>query len=202
VREAGSQCRVVGGIRSSDFGQLFLELAGSLPFVDAVVAGDAMVRAGLITLEGLVGFCRRARGKHSRTARRTVAYVREGVDSPMETRLRLLLVLAGLPEPKVNHLLVDAFGVVRRRLDLAYPELKLIVEFDGRHHIERVSQWDADIDRREALDEEGWRTLIVTSAGVYKNPQATVEKVRRALIARGASVGPIRSRYRVHFPGR
>ena len=51
-------------------------------------------------------------------------------------------------------------------------------------------------------DDDGWRTLVVTSSGVYANPRATVEKVRRALIARGAHVGPIRDRYRVHFPGR
>ena len=44
-----------------------------------------------------------------------------GVDSPMETRLRMLLVLAGLPEPRVNYLLRDEHGIVVRRFDLYYP---------------------------------------------------------------------------------
>ena len=48
VREAGSVCRVLGDIRVSEPAQLFVELASSLSFVDAVVAGDAMVRLGLI----------------------------------------------------------------------------------------------------------------------------------------------------------
>ena len=120
----------------------------------------------------------------------------------METRLRLLLVLAGLPEPKVNHLIRDEWGAVLRRLDLAYPTLKLIIEFDGRHHIEREQQWEADIERRESLDSEGWRTLVVTSAGIYRDPTATVEKVRRALQLLGVRVGPLRQGYRSHFPGR
>ena len=202
LREAGSICRVVGDIRVSDPAQLFVELASSLPFVEAVVAGDAMVRLGLITLRELRAYCVKLRGKHSRTARRLVRYVREGVDSPMETRLRLLLVLAGLPEPEVNHLIRDEWGAVLRRLDLAYPALKLIIEFDGRQHIEREHQWEADIDRRESLDECGWRTLVVTSAGIYRDPTATVEKVRRALQSRGVRVAPLREGYRSHFPGR
>lgn len=202
VREAGSHCQVFGGIRVSHPAQLFVELAGSLPFVDAVVAGDAMVRLGLITLPALRAHCAKARGKHSRTARRLVRYVREGVDSPMETRLRLLLVLAGLPEPEVNHVIRDEWGSILRRFDLAYPTLKLIIEFDGRHHVRRAEQWEADIARRETLESDGWRTLIVTSAGIYRDPTATVEKVRRALQLRGVRVGPIRDGYRVHFPGR
>ena len=120
----------------------------------------------------------------------------------METRLRLLLVLAGLPEPEVNHVIRDEWGSILRRFDLAYPTLKLIIEFDGRHHVRRAEQWEADIARREALESDGWRTLIVTSAGIYRDPTATVEKVRRALQLRGVRVGPIRDGYRVHFPGR
>ena len=41
-------------------------------------------------------------GRGCRLARRAASLAREGVDSPQETRLRLLLVLAGLPEPRVN----------------------------------------------------------------------------------------------------
>ncbi len=200
VREAGSVCRVLGDIRVSEPAQLFVELASSLSFVDAVVAGDAMVRLGLITLAELRAYCAKLRGKHSRTARRLVRYVREGVDSPMETRLRLLLVLAGLPEPEVNHLIRDEWGAVLRRLDLAYPALKLIIEFDGRHHIEREQQWEADIERRESLDSDGWRTLVVTSAGIYRDPTATVEKVRRALQSRGVRVGSAQAGLPVTLP--
>ena len=61
---------------------------------------------------------------------------------------------------------------------------------------------EADIERRESLDSDGWRTLVVTSAGIYRHPTATVEKVRRALQSRGVRVGQLRQGYRSHFPGR
>ncbi len=50
----------------------------------------------------------------------TAALVRHGVDSPMESRLRLLIVLAGLPEPEVGRTVYDADGgwLIRRRENL------------------------------------------------------------------------------------
>jgi hypothetical protein len=52
----------------------------------------------------------------------------------METRVRLLIVLAGLPEPKVNMIVRITNGKWRWRFDLCYPEYKLIIEYDGRRH--------------------------------------------------------------------
>lgn len=202
VREAGSSRRLVHGVPVSAPLQLFIELAGALSLVDAVVAGDAMVRLGLVTLKELTEHCDGARGRHSRTARRMVAYVRNGVDSPMETRVRMLIVLAGLPEPQVNVIIRDEFGVVVRRIDLGYLAVRLMVEYDGRHHIERVGQWESDLNRREEFDADGWRTLIVTSAGVYREPERTLRRIRTALRARGMRVGPLSDAWRAHFPSR
>lgn len=41
-----------------------------------------------------------------------------GAESPQETRVRLLLVNAGLPAPETQIEYTDAFGVVRIRVDL------------------------------------------------------------------------------------
>jgi hypothetical protein len=84
------------------------------------------------------------------------------VDSPQETRIRLLLVLAGLPEPCVNLIIRGRDGGWRRRYDLAYEELQLIVEYDGRQHAEDTRQWLTDIFRREELDQT-LTTLAVRS---------------------------------------
>ncbi|MDQ6642144.1 MAG: hypothetical protein M3Y66_06595 [Actinomycetota bacterium] len=202
VREAGSGRRVVHGIPVSSPLQLFVELAGALPLVEAVVAGDAMIRLGLVTMQELREYCDRARGRHSRTSRRVVAYVREGVDSPMETRLRMLIILAGLPEPEVNFKVRDEFGAVLRRLDLSYPVLKMMIEYDGRHHVERVNQWESDLERRDEFESDGWRTLIVTSAGIYGNPEGTLLRIRKALRAKGQRVGRLSDAWRAHFPPR
>jgi hypothetical protein len=99
------------------------------------------------------------------------------VDSPQETRIRLLLVLAGLPEPRVNLIIRGRDGGWRRRYDLAYEELQLIVEYDGRQHAEDTEQWLTDIFRREELDQIRWRLVIVTSEGIYREPLRTLERV-------------------------
>ena len=66
----------------------------------------------------------------------------------METRLRLLVVLAGLPEPVVNHVLRDENGGWTYRFDLSWPQVKLALEYDGRQHAEDSRQWVRDVRRR------------------------------------------------------
>ncbi|MGH3508857.1 MAG: hypothetical protein ACRDPI_01335 [Nocardioidaceae bacterium] len=191
----------VRGVRVSHPFQTFVELASMLSLVDLVVVGDAMVKLLGISAPRLVEECGASTDRHAVAARRAAEYVREEVDSPMETRLRMLIVLAGLPEPVVNHKIRDELGRVVRRLDLSYPWLRLIIEYDGRHHVERKAQWDSDLERREEFDEDGWRTLVVTAKGIYRQPARTIDRVRRGLLARGWRGVPVSDAWRPHFPG-
>ena len=70
--------------------------------VELVVLGDSLVRSGRVTPEELIEAADGCDGKGARRARRAARLVRSGVDSPMESRLRMLIVLAGFPEPVVN----------------------------------------------------------------------------------------------------
>jgi very-short-patch-repair endonuclease len=204
VVPAETQVLEYDGVRIASPAYVFLQLAAHLPLVELVVVGDFLVARGWYTPEGLLELCRRSRAPHAGRARRAARFVRRGVDSPMETRLRMLLVLAGFPEPEVNHLLVDAQGVVQRRFDLCYPGVRVLVEYDGRHHVELVDQWDSDIDRREELDDDAWRIIVVTSKGVYVEPERTLDRVRKVLRARGMTGLPTTygREWRRHFPGR
>ena len=146
-------------MRLSSPTQVFCELAAAgVGLVDLVVAGDAMVKKGLATLESLRRSVDGMSGAGVRVARRALSYVRAGVDSPMESRLRMLLVLAGFPEPQVNVILRDLSGDWSRRFDLCYLALKLIIEYDGEQHGE-LGQRDSDIHRREELERLGY-TLV------------------------------------------
>jgi hypothetical protein len=82
----------------------------------------------------------------------------------------MLILLGGLPEPQVNYILHEQNGEWSSRLDLCYSDPKLIVEYDGRHHAEVRANWLSDIKRREALERDGWRFVIVTSEGLYERP--------------------------------
>jgi hypothetical protein len=122
------------------------------------------------------------------------------VDSAMETRLRLLIVLAGLPEPQVNFILRAEDGNWKRRFDLCYPGVHLIVEYDGRQHALDIEQWRGDIARREELDGLGLRIIVVESNGIYVEPLRTLERIRTALRERGVRVPrTFRTEWTRHF---
>jgi len=172
--------------------------------VDLVVLGDSLVAKRRTTTQQIVAAANAWKGKGSRLARRAADLVRAGVDSPMETRLRMLMVLAGLPEPVVNHIEYDAKGAWAKRFDLSYPDLLLIIEYDGRQHAEDDRQWGRDIERREQLDTDGWRLIVVRSAGIYTEPGTTLERIMDAMRERGAFRLPrtLNREWERYFPGR
>ena len=204
IAAEGRSVNLWRGIRVSTPDELFVELASVVGLVDLVVAGDALVRRRLTTPDELELACARSGDRSALTARRAAAFVRKDVDSPMETRLRMLLVLAGLPEPDVNHKIFDEHGRLRFRLDLSYPDLKLIVEYDGQQHRDDLDQWEHDVDRREWFDRNGWMIGPVFSRGIFRRPDKTIERVRGALELRGCSRLPrvLSDGWRPHFPVR
>lgn len=105
-------------------------------------------------------------------------------ESPMETRIRLAVVLAGLPPPVLQHpVLVDGH---RYRLDLSYPELRLAFEFDGAHH-RTADRARHDLDRQQRLAAAGWRIVRFPAATVLGRPDvvaAVVARERRAALRR------------------
>ena len=183
--------------------QTFLDLAAAgMTLVDLAIVVDGMIRAEHTTTRRLIEAAAGWHGRGCRLARRVAALAREGVDSPTETRLRLLLVLAGLPEPRVNLILRARDGSWQRRYDLAYEHLNLIVEYEGRQHAEDIEQWLTDITRREELDRRRWRIVVVTKEGLYDDPLQTLVRVRDALADCGATGvrRTFKTQWRVHFP--
>ena len=191
------------GIRVSGDVPMFIELGGQLSLVDLVVVGDWLVRRRGLTPEQLVTACERSRHRDARKALAAARFVRRDVDSPMETRLRMLLVLAGLPEPVVNLTVRDEDGEVVRKYDLSYPVVRVAVEYNGKLHIEVVENWEEDLERRADMDEDDWRLIVVISSGIYKDPLRTLQRVHRALRARAMPGVPPRllDDWRPHFPG-
>ena len=183
------QTTIRAGLPISTPMQAFLDLASiGISLIDLVIAGDSLVKANDLDPQEFIAAAEAFEGRNAKRARRAAALIRAGVDSPMETRIRLLIVLAGLPEPQVNFILRVAGGRWRWRFDLCYPECKLIIEYDGRHHAFDSDQWIHDLERREWLDQDGWRIVIVISEGIYGTPLRTLQRVRAALDERGARV--------------
>ncbi|TCC40148.1 hypothetical protein [Kribbella speibonae] len=163
----------------------FLDLAPYRDLTSLVAAGDSLVRRTDVEPYHLVDTLAAVTGVRGvRLAREAAALVRADVDSPMESLLRLLIVLGGLPEPRIGHVISDAAGGWLAKPDLSYPEIKLAVEYDGRHHIVDVRQWRQDIRRRENLEREGWLVRVFTAYDLLHIPHTVVARISQDLHAR------------------
>ena len=60
--------------------------------------------------------------------------------------MRLTVIDAGLPQPEVNYDVIEA-GRWLGQVDLAYPELRIAIEYEGEHHLTDPLQWAEDIAR-------------------------------------------------------
>lgn len=168
--------------------QTFCHLAKHLGLVDLVALGDRLVKKGRFSTEELVAYARGWEGQCQVEAFTAANLVRSGVDSVPETALRLLMVLAGLPEPAVDIRLFTDEGDLRFRIELGYEGARLAVEYDGRWH-EAPAQRVHDEERRGILiDELGWTFVVVTADELYQCPESLLERLCEVMRSLGIPV--------------
>ena len=91
----------------------------------------------------------------------------------------MVLHRAGMP-PVAQYRVHDRYGFVAR-VDFAYPEARLAIEYDGLWHAD-PAQFAKDRRRLNRLTAAGWRVVFVTAADL-RNPEALVRRVVAALAA-------------------
>jgi len=148
------------------------------PAVDALIALDMAIRAKLTNATEL-GRCPTAMSGRPGAARlRCLAALAGPAESPMETRLRWTLLQAKLPQPEVQTSLHDGDGRFVGRADLYYPSARLVIEYDGGNHRDRL----VDDDRRQnLLINAGFRLLRFTASDVHHRPEVVQAQVRGGL---------------------
>lgn len=157
------------------------DLARRLPLIEAVVAVDAMLAARLISRGTVSAFIRDGRYWPGLPQLRKVAMLCDpGAESPMETRLRMILIAGRLPWPVTQYEVRDESGLFVARLDLAYPEHKLGIEYEGDHHRRREA-FQRDLRRINALRACGWTVLRFAAMDIYREPRKVIATVRAAL---------------------
>jgi hypothetical protein len=129
----------------------------------AVALLDGMVRAGHLDPNALSRLGSSIKGRWgSRRVAKLVPLVDGRSQSPPESWVRVACVRAGLPAP-VPQFDVLAGGEWLGRVDLAWPEHRLIVEYEGAYHFEGV-QIQRDDRRYARLVAAGWRVIRVSAA--------------------------------------
>jgi hypothetical protein len=160
------------------------DLSQWLDVVESVVWLDRLLALGRISAGELADYVRRRRETTVRGVRkfeRVMSLVDSRAESPPESRLRVRLVLAGVPRPESQFSIVDANGQFVARVDLAWPRLRVAVEYDGLWHVGSAGQMHADRRRLNALVGLGWVVLHVTSVRLRDDFDAVVAEVRAAL---------------------
>jgi very-short-patch-repair endonuclease len=166
--------------------EVLCELAPMLDHDSLVQLGDALLRRTdpLTTAAELRETVDTAAGRPGiPRLRRALEAVRARTDSPMETMLRLAIVRAGLPEPHVNYR-VD-LGEHAVHLDLAYPDRRVAIEYDGDHHRTNARQFHLDVDRLWRIESGGWRIVRVNRSHLSAGATEAVTRIRLALATVG-----------------
>jgi very-short-patch-repair endonuclease len=146
---------------------------------ESIVVADALAHSGLIDAERLAAY--RISHPGIRFVRRVDEVLRQLEplsESPMETRLRMMLINAGLPRPTAQHVVLDAAGRFIARLDLAYLGSKVAVEYDGSFHFDQRSEDDR---RRDYVRDQDWKVIVAGSNDLHRTPQRLIRTVRAAI---------------------
>lgn len=179
----------INGIPATHLDRTLLDVCAWSPALDALVVLDMAVFARLTSHEKLLQYADSVRGRAGAWRLRSLAAIAGPAESPMETRLRWLLLSRGLPAPEVQTDLYDHEGHLVGRADLYYPSAHLVIEFDGGNHRDRLV---ADDRRQNALVGAGYRLLRFTATDLRGRSGAVVAEVRQLLAADRWSPPPAR----------
>jgi very-short-patch-repair endonuclease len=167
MKLAPGEITTVEDVRVTNADRTVVDIARTLPATDALATVDAALRIGACTPESLANQTEQERRLRGIVAARRLVSLGNGLaESPMESRLRMRILDAGLPAPILQWQVVDRFGGFAYRLDLAWPKWRVGVEYDGAGHLDRARQRH-DIARRTWLAHAGWTILWATDRDVY-----------------------------------
>ena len=173
---------IVAGLPCVPPARCAIDLARTTGRMDALAVLDAAVRSGACRPADLTDevFCHdRLRGV--RQARELSDRADGRAECPQESHLRLLLVDGRLPAPEPQVWVHDGSGVPRYRLDLAYRQRRVGIEYDGRSHTDR-ERLRADRTRMNWLAAQGWTIRYFTDHDLYRQPSEIVRSVRATLV--------------------
>lgn len=153
----------------------------TIPFRNAVVLTDSVMRRGLLTPEAvtdaLTHLTRRGRSNGPLVVRAMDA----SSESAGESLTRCLLMEHELPSPVTQYPIVCEGR--RYRTDFAWPELRVILEFDGEQkYVDYPGRDRQEAARDRALTRAGWTVIHLTWADIFQKEPEVVAHLRRLLL--------------------
>lgn len=176
------------GVPVTSLARTAIDLARSNTFVFGVMAADAALRLGCRPTDLTQALDRARRWPGNARARRVAGFADGGAESPYESWVRVLLHEMGLPAAIAQYRVLDEAGIEVARVDLAIPELRLVVEYDGEGKYGELlapgttpqQAFLAEKEREARIRALGWCVVRISKADVH-DPVRFRAAIRRAL---------------------
>ena len=177
--------QMLDGIPVTSPARTIVDVARTSGLESGVCAADQAIRRGLCTRLDLQVEADKAKGRTGVARARALPERTSGLaESVLETLIRLILVMAGVPEPELQVRLAVRGGK-RFRVDFFWPQWRLIGEADGfgkygTEPEEIRRNWAAERRRQAQLEDAGYVVIRWTWADL-KDPRAIVRRVREEM---------------------
>ena len=160
-----------------------LDLSGAIPPAKLECALDEALMRNIVKLDPVLRYLNGKTQRGVKTLRRLLIDRRDGVpQEELEREFKRLVRRFDLPKPTLQY----PFGT-NRRIDAAYPDLKIAIELDGWTYHGSLSAFRADRPRQNVLELDGWMVLRFTWDAVKYRPEEVVETILTALGRRGSA---------------
>ncbi len=181
VTHPGMRSAHAGGVRVARPADAALDLIRLLPSDEAIAVAQRALQLGTLTLGHMTSAQARLVGTSGNAQlARIVAALGEGTRSEGERRLVRLLRAHSITGWQAN--LPVRVGGRSRLLDVAFPELRLAIEFDGAAFHTDAARFQDDRRRQNDLVAAGWTVLRFTWADLTDRPDEVIDRIRAALL--------------------
>lgn len=176
-RRDGAPLVMVDGRRATSPAWTAIEVARSLRRPRALAILDAALRSGTCSRPDLWRAAIEQAGRRGIVAvRNLIALADPRAESPMESEARLAMIDGGLPTPELQYELVDGNGELRR-LDFAWPDQRVAVEYDGTDWHSGPDAMKRDRRRQAALWDIDWVATAIVFEDVRYRPWEFVARI-------------------------
>jgi hypothetical protein len=187
------QVEFVHGVPVSSAARCAVEMTTIADVESALVTVNGLLHSGQLTPQDLANMARETRHwPESLAANLVVRLADPRLESAGETRTAYLCWAQHLPAPTPQVTVLDENGATFARVDFAWPDFGVFVEFDGKEKYRRWRRKGETLDEflmREKRREEaicqltGWVCIRITWADL-NYPERTATRIRRILASR------------------
>ncbi|MGV0741498.1 DUF559 domain-containing protein [Mycolicibacterium sp. XJ870] len=176
-RRDGAPLTVVDGRYVTAPAWTAVEVARSLKRPRSLATLDAALRSETCTRADIWRAAIEQAGRRGIVAvRNLIALADARAESPMESEARLVMLDGGLPVPELQYEVIDGNGKLRR-LDFAWPQHRVAVEYDGVDWHSDPEALRNDRRRTAALMAVGWSVIAIVFEDVHYRQGEMVARI-------------------------